>query len=270
MIELSVVIPMFRAKYIGWLPFESLIRQRDIDFEWELIIAEEMYDEALGEKEIYKYKERLEELGCIRFKYIGLKKWISLGEKLHLLAQSCSDSSKVFVWHAADYYSASLRLKTHYDIFLDTKKIHLHLPTKAIYYNISSEKLAIHDTTIRGRNSRKDDCIGKAWCTNTIKKVPKEFRKIAVDGWLFANVKKIIGKDKLIIHFDKSDNWKHALSTHGFHNLTHQRDGWINKLKPPFYECNIDINKAIPKEILERLKQNKENIKKHKKGFPKK
>ena len=267
MIELSVVIPMFRAKYIGWLPFESLIRQRGIDFEWELIIAEEVHDEAIGKEEIYKYKERLKKLGCVRFKYIGLEKWISLGEKLHLLAQSCSDSSKVFVWHAADYYSHPTRLKEHHNIFSCKEKIHLHLPTNAIYYNIMSGKLAIHNTTRRGRNSRKDDCIGKAWCMGTIKKVPKEFRRAAVDGWLFANVKKITGGGKLIIHFDKSDNWKHALSTHGFHNLTHQRAGWINRLKPPFYECTIDINKTIPKEILVRLDKSKEYLKKHKRGF---
>lgn len=267
MIELSVVIPMFRAKYIGWLPFESLIRQKNIDFEWELIIAEEIYDEAMGEQEIYKYKDQLKNLGCVKFKYIGLEKWISLAEKLYLLVQNCSDGSKVFVWHSADYYSAPLRLKTHYDVFSCPEKTHLHLPTKAIYYNIISGRLASHNTT---NHYRKDDCIGKAWYMDIIRKVPKESRRAAVDGWLFAKMKKITGKGKLKICYDKSDNWKHALSTHGFHNLTNPRSGWIDQLRPPFFKCDVDINKTIPKEILERLKQSKKNIKKHKKGIPKK
>ncbi len=70
MIELSVCAPFFRAKYIGWLALESLCRQKDINFEWELIISEEMFDEAMGKDVIMKYKSRLEDLGCVRLKYI--------------------------------------------------------------------------------------------------------------------------------------------------------------------------------------------------------
>jgi len=48
MIEMSVVMPLYRAKFIGWLAFESLIRQKGIDFEWELIIMQEKNDEAMA------------------------------------------------------------------------------------------------------------------------------------------------------------------------------------------------------------------------------
>jgi hypothetical protein len=131
MIELSVVIPMYRAKHIGWLPFESLVRQQGINFEWELIIAEEIKEQPFGEVKTLEYKSRLEKLGCVDFKYIGLENWITLGEKLHLLVNNCDENSKVFVWHSADYYSAPLRLATHYEVFEKNPTVGLHLPKKS-------------------------------------------------------------------------------------------------------------------------------------------
>jgi len=50
MIELTVGIPMFRSRHIGWLALESLCRQKDIDFKWELLIMEE--EESLGEEKV--------------------------------------------------------------------------------------------------------------------------------------------------------------------------------------------------------------------------
>jgi hypothetical protein len=77
---------MFRSKYIGWLPLESLCRQEDVDFEWELIIAEEENDESFGFENIKNYTDRLKASGCIKIEYLGLKKWIPLSRKYKLLA----------------------------------------------------------------------------------------------------------------------------------------------------------------------------------------
>ena len=41
MIELTVGLPMFRSEKIAHLAFESLCNQKNIDFEWELLIMEE-------------------------------------------------------------------------------------------------------------------------------------------------------------------------------------------------------------------------------------
>lgn len=262
MIKLSVVIPMFRAKYIGWLPFESLIRQKNINFEWELIVAEEIYDESMGEFEVYKYKDQLKDLGCVKFEYISLEKWISLAEKLYLLVQNCSDSSKVFVWHSADYYSAPFRLMTHYKNFLEND-IHLSSPLKAIYYNIADNSIALHDTTNCGR---KNDVMGKAWDINVVKQIPKQDRRSCVDSWLYFECNEI--SNGLKIHFDESDNWKYALSTHGFNNITFHRENKIKNPIQPFYSCPINIFETIPEKILRRLRECKKDLKKHKKGLP--
>ena len=81
-IELSVCIPLFRARYCAWLAFEGLCRQTDIDFNWELIMAEEVGDEDFTEAEVMKYKARLEKVGCVKLKYIPIKKWMPLSLSL--------------------------------------------------------------------------------------------------------------------------------------------------------------------------------------------
>lgn len=272
MIELSVVMPMFRAKRIGWLAFESLIRQKNINFEWELIIAEEMFDYATGEEEILKYKPKLEEIGCVRFKYIGLEEWIFLSEKLHLLVNECDLESKIFVWQSADYFSAPLRLSTHYKIF-NENKTHLVVPTKAIYYKIAKRKIILQDVEMPEYNKlRTDDVIGKAWNFDVIRKIPLVDLEKGLDGWLRKQVQSVVGKDNLITIYDQTDNWKHALATDGFHNLAIYRWYRMKRLEPPFIECPIDINETIPKDILDRLDECREFIIEHKlavkKGLP--
>ena len=58
---LSVVIPYYRAKFIGWLPLESLINQINIDFDWEIVIMEEMGDIPFGVNNIIPYIKRLKD-----------------------------------------------------------------------------------------------------------------------------------------------------------------------------------------------------------------
>lgn len=268
MIELSVVLPMFRSQHIGWLPFESLVRQTDILFEWELIIAEELEHQPFGEHQILEYKKKLEDLGCVRFKYIGLEKWITLAEKLYLLKENCDKETGIFMWHSADYYSAPKRLITSYEIFKEESP-HVLLPIKAIYYDISNECVALHDSSMKGHNVRQDDVVGKSWSYNVIKSLPKVKRRSGVDGFLFRECKKITGGQGTVsICRDESDNWKYALSTHGLNSINHRRGNWLKTKKPPFRECPVDINTTIPVDVLTRLKECKKFIKKHKKGFP--
>lgn len=53
-VALTCALPMYRAKDIGWLGLESLCRQEDIDFAWELIIMEEE-QECFGKANVLAY-----------------------------------------------------------------------------------------------------------------------------------------------------------------------------------------------------------------------
>ena len=66
MYAMTVALPMYRCRSIGWLALESLCNQVDIDFEWELIIMEEAGVNAgvlgfdpMGRGTIMAYKARL-------------------------------------------------------------------------------------------------------------------------------------------------------------------------------------------------------------------
>ncbi len=263
-IELSVALPMFRAKYIGWLPLEGLIRQEDVDFEWELVVAEELNDETFGEKNIRAYEDRLKAVGCVKIVYKGLDKWIPLSNKWVLLANMCDENSRILVLHAADNYSAPLRLARHCEVFTDSN-VCLHIPSKAIYYNISTEKIILHDTNM---TKRKDDCAARAMLTDVVRRMSKSGRRNGVDGWLRGAAKSVCKSNKITfgIFFDKENNdWQYGLNTYGLNNII-RREEFI-KLRPPFKKCSIDINKTIPKEVLDKLKDCKKFVNKHKKGF---
>ena len=123
MIEYSVCLPMFRAKYIAWLAFESLCRQKDVEFDWELIIAEEQTEEVFGRKNVFDYEDRLKQVGCHRIHYIPLQKWIPLAKKECLLFNNCSEESKYMRTQAADCYSSPHILAESYKILRNNPKI---------------------------------------------------------------------------------------------------------------------------------------------------
>ncbi len=263
-VELSVAIPMFRAKYIGWLPLEGLIRQQNINFKWELVIAEEVSEEPFGEKNIRAYESRLKDIGCVRIVYKGLKKWIPLSDKWVLLANMCDKDSKIFVIHAADNYSAPLRLARHYEIFMNNE-VHLHIPTKAIYYDILTRKTILHDITAAGR---KDDCAARAMLTGVVRRLPKVGKKSGVDGWLRKAARNVVGRDTFKIFYDEeSNNWKYGLNTHGLNNIMSRRQ-IFKVVEGKFKVCSVDINKTIPEDILEELNRCRKLVEKHKRGLP--
>lgn len=62
-VELSVAIPCYNGKKIGWLCMEGLCNQVDINFDWEIIICEEKHNGMLGIDFFKKYVDRLSKIG---------------------------------------------------------------------------------------------------------------------------------------------------------------------------------------------------------------
>jgi len=89
---LTVALPMYRSKKIGWLALESLCRQVDAP-EWELLICEEQEPEMFGMEELTKYKESLGYAECTRITYIVLQWWVPLSQKWKILAVNADSYS---------------------------------------------------------------------------------------------------------------------------------------------------------------------------------
>jgi len=274
MIELSVGIPMFRAKYCGWIALEGLIRQEGIDFDWELVVAEEINMEPFTKKRIMEYQSRLKEVGCVKITYIPLKKWLYLSNKIALIASKCAKSSKIYASNSADLYSPPNRLKTQYDL-MTKEKIDYTSSGRTIVYDIKTENYYLNNSLIlfeRGIQAISDGTC-KSVRMNIMKTLPRLANKRkSIDGWIWLFCK-AFKKNKFKPHVDlTTDNWKYGLNVHGLNNLTFGvREKRFKGLKRPRHiiDCPFDIKETIPKEILQRLKDAKQYIPLHKKSRPK-
>jgi len=271
MIKLTVALPMFRAKYCGWIALESLIRQEDIDFNWELIVAEELKHGAFTRARLFEYRERLKKVRCVKIKYISLKKWMPLGNKFALMAKNSNPKSRIFATNSADLYSPPRRLKTQYDIFMRKKRVDFSSSGRTIVYDIRSERYYLNNSLLKPKGMPISDGSCRAFRMQLAKKLPsKSNRKRIVDGWIWNACKLYMesqGK-KFIVDIDlRTDNWKYGLNVHGLNNLTFgAREARFRGKKRPKYivDCPIDIRETIPKEILERLREAKKYLKRHK------
>jgi hypothetical protein len=249
MIELTVGLPMFNCKYIGWLSLESLCRQQNIKFEWELVIAEEILPNynPLGKEEIVKFKDRLYQVGCRRIEYIGLKKWIPLSKKWKLLAAHSSSTSKVFIIQAADCFSYSTRLNESFDLIVNK---HFDFVSSQIgpFYDIKTEKAMMYDTRKRNIVAGLNMAINPYYMRN----LPDVDKRISVDAWIIKCMT-ALNPGYRSVHND-SKNCILGVDTHGLNNISMRRRKLMN-IKKSIWPITIKIELYIPPDILKRLKE---------------
>jgi len=228
-----------------------MIRQQNINFEWELIIAEEnIGNEFLGRKFVMQYKKRLEAVGCTNLHYIGLQRWMPLANKRSLLIKNCSKSSKIIVGSPADYYSAPLRISVANKIFKEHPNTDWVIPSKVLIYDIRTKKIILR-TVRKGR--RRNDVIGSSIRAKYLKKAAPDIkvRRRGVDALVWMMYKKAKGSD-INLFIEESDNWKYALNTTGLNNLTNRRSIFANPRR--IYQIyNYKLSKILPKEAALKL-----------------
>lgn len=251
-IDISVSVPMLQVKYIGWLVLESLARQQEIDFWWELIIMEETEYDPMGWDEISTYLPRLMEIKCAAVEYKPLKEWIPLGTKVTNSIRSMHQESSIWMNIDADQYLPPLYLKRVWDAIM-RDGADCYITPKWILYEIVTERTHLYDVTdmperfdqpvvtIRREFAEKIDLNGSLNCGPRILQRGKQYN----------------GR-KRIMRYDESNNWKYGLNTTGFNTCTTARP--FSGTDPPYYPCNVDITKTIPAEILHKLKDMKQHL----------
>lgn len=252
MIKLTVALPLFRAKNIAWLAMESLCRQENIDFEWELIVAEETekYNNLFfGKDNLYLYESRLKEVGCSKILYVPLDKWISLSKKWIVIARRSEDSSKMFLLQAADCYSNPNRLRRTYNIHCKTNADWIQT-NKHVLYNLKNDKVAIYIQKINNSMSAADMAV-RTSLINKIKPINID-RKI--DTWLLKSCKS--KKRNFIIKHDNSKIWKNGINVTGINNISN-RDKIFSNSK---YLSNLKLENIVPGDIAEKLRKCKKDI----------
>lgn len=259
LIEATVALPMFNSKYIGWLPLESLIRQKNINFNWELIIIEEQNGMEFGEKNVMRYKNKLYENGCKRIKYIPIKEWIHLSLKWINIAKYVDKNSKVFMCQAADNFSHPFRLFESYDYIVNKDYDYICYPYVVFYCIPTNEiyKRGFYDGVKKGRPFKGYQYSFK---TEDAKSLPRVLKKSSIDKWLFETIPKISRRKrkKFKYTYIDSDYWEYGFNTHGFHNLTLTRYKVFKNENP---SDNKEYFTKWPKKVIYTLQQLKDDSK---------
>jgi hypothetical protein len=243
MIELSVGLPIWNSKKIIWLALESLCRQKEINFDWELVIAEEQIDE-IGQEIIDGYFKRLVEVGCCKVFYEPLKEWIPLSKKWKLLGEKCDENSKVFILQASDCYSQPYRLRSTYEAIIRSD-CDWYKANHGLFYNIQTKQHILYSDPINIQRGG----LNMATKTEYIRKLPVEDRASKVDGWLYSKC------NPQKVYIDSNSYWQLGVDTHGLNNISKKRGKFFNKIEFPFVETSLNIKNLLPQDIIKRLEE---------------
>lgn len=253
-VKMSVVLPYFRAGFIGWVPLESFIRQKNVSCNWELIICEENFDNPFGLVKILSYMKELEKVGCVRIKYIELKSWLPLSAKWYFLIQSTEKSSRVVLFNSADLYSGVHRFERQYKI-LSGKKFNWYKLVGNLIYDIGSDK---HVKRVSMAKERPDTAC-RAVTMELARKLPLAPVKQSVDGWTFNTLE----KEGVQIYYDESDLWETTVNINGMNNISIGRSDRIINVTYPLEECCTSLKRHLPVKVIEKLDGLREHIDDH-------
>ena len=251
---LTVALPMYKSRNNGWLALESLCWQMKVDFDWELIVCEEVPQslEPFGEDALLKYKERLEQVGCVDIKYLPLYAWVPLGNKWRIIGEKVHKKSEVFMLQASDCWSQPWRLIETYELFKDPDLDWIQSAIGPFYF-IQDDKFVLYKTD----KSQYAPALNMAFRTKYIRSLRKNDRRRVVDRFLLAEFGKAKGK-KLNIGWNDSDHWKYGIDTHGLNMISKDRPKLAKELTHPFYPCEEDIREYIPPFVFAKLAEFKD------------
>ncbi len=261
----SVMIPMFRSYYIGWVCLESLIRQQGEIPPWELIIAEEQDDETFGLKMAFYYYNILKKLNCVRLIYISLSDWIPLSNKISVLINNAHPKSQIFINHAADYYSSPMRFIETVEAFKDPKVVWF-IPPKIYKYHILYNTIILVD---KSKMVRKDDTSGKALRASLARNIVYclKDRDIGIDGLIRIGFEKTLGH-KINYTINKSGSWQNNLCIDGMGTLSNTNVDKlfakrIKQLDNAYSYYPRSLSSIIPASMVRRVLRLKNDLNKH-------
>ena len=259
-VELTVALPSLNSEKIIWLALESLRRQTDIDFGWELLIWEE-YGKS---KEIVEsFIGQLPNCQRVKFKALDpikvghqkgeYKGRILLLDKWVWMAREASITSKIYVLHATDCYSSPKRLHIHYHHF-QNKDCYLSTQPKGLFYNIlTEEKILYNGNWAYGKKAH----LNMAYRTSFMRSIPESVELPRyIDSYLYDYFSNEFNLTRDNIFYDATtcpDNWKYSIDTDGYNCISLSRRQFYTKITLPFVKYDESYEDYIPKEVRDFL-----------------
>jgi hypothetical protein len=241
---LTVALPCFNAKQIGWLCMESLCKQEDAPA-WELIICEEKQKNKLGKTFFKQYIDRLKEANCVRIVYLEPSEWIPLIDKWILIGLHKSPSSRVYTLQAIDCYTPSKRLALSYHYIYQQGYDWIDF-SKGYFYSFTHNKVVLYDAKAKTN-------LHMSFAAKYCRKIQPTNLQRGIDGYLHNQVK---GHAKRrIYHKVINTLLEDGIDTDGFNNISLKRNDKYLTPKFPFVEANKTIEELpLPAEVIERIK----------------
>ena len=251
-VALTYALPMYRAKDIGWLALESLCRQENIGFDWELIILEET-QQSMGKSKVFEYQKRLEQVGCVRLEYVALPAWIPLSQKWVDMAKLAD--SEAFLLAGCDDYAPPNRLSETKAMF-DAGAEWAHTPM-GLFYDIANDNFGVFDFYLQYTHPCGLDKAGR---TDILKAAfpAKANRASGVDGWVYDQVVNFLGRTP-DIHVNERVDWRRGLFTDGLNNISSKRRRLYSAYpRPPFRKVKSHepqtLEAVLPLELVTKLR----------------
>ncbi len=242
-IQLSVAIPCYNGKKIGWLCMEGLCNQTDIDFDWEIVICEEIHDGMLGVGFFKEYVDRLSKIGCKKITYIELNQWVNLAEKWKIIGQNIDNYNGGFVLQAIDCYPPSKRLSITNRLIKNYDWVDFG---QGYFYSFKYKKLILYK-----RFTRKN--LHMCFKSKYANKLKSHNKNIGIDGVLLKTINTINPKIKTYTYKELLSD---GVDTDGYNNISSARLKYYddNKIKPPFYNTSKQIaDIGLPEYIIEKI-----------------
>jgi hypothetical protein len=246
-IELTVALPVYNSKNIAWLCLEGLVNQINIDFDWELIVYEEMHDESVFPKVLEKYHNQLKNLRCRKILFITNVNKVNLIDKWITIGKNMSNTSEVFMLQAADCYSPKTRLKTSYDK-IKKENFDWYDQTKGYFYSFISKKLYLYDiVSVTNLNMSLNPRF--------IKSLPYSSINKGIDGYIYSHcLKECTKENKKIKRFYDNSLYPDSVDTHGYNNISVDRENIFKTNKQIFKDTNLNITQLdIPFEVSNKI-----------------
>ena len=243
-IIMTVALPVLNSEKIIWLALESLKNQKNINFEWELLIMEEFGKSANivkkflgllpGCKRVCHYsinpKTHGLKTGKFKGRFLLINKWIDI-------AKGASKTSKIYVLHAADCYSSPKRLYIHKKHF-ENNNCYFSTQPRGLFYNLKNGKFVIYNaykTDFKNKKFFIGNHLNMALRTKDMLKIkPKSICK-GIDNYIRRSLESIhkinLSKNKYIFTDDEIDphNWKYSIDTDGLNNISLTRTRFYDK-----------------------------------------
>lgn len=232
---LTVALPVYNGKKIAWIALESLCEQIDINFNWELIIYEEIHQNSVFPKLLDNYIDRLKLVGCSRILFITNNEKVTLIEKWIEIGKNVSESSKCFMLHAADCYSPKKRLKVSCEKIVD-EDYDWYDQTKGYFYSFISDRVVLYD--YKGLTN-----LNMSLKTEYIKSLPFSNLKSGIDGYIYNHSIVLCKKSNRNFrrYFD-DEVYVDSIDTHGHNNISHSRESFFDTKPNIFSQTNLKIS----------------------------